>query len=855
MGCFYGSMQIRGEDREAVRVVLERMARADKNRFWLGPHLGGWIGVYSNLLGQDPSIAEDLARRLPGELFHVMVHDDDVFAYDYYRDGHRVDQYCSRPDYFGSLPERERKSPVGQPESFAHLAIDAGRFSALRSGIAEQETRPAMFASELLMLLASALGISNVQTCYEYLNNGESDVDGWADFHHIPDLRVEKTRQRKADAALHDETRRLLREGLLLAEHGGHRGRKVPSPHWCPSADGAGFLAVWAPPEFTSREPVPVKQIGPPWSGGPIPIGLTTDPTVVQLVLSPSGRFLATACSAGDATAAAWHLGDGRYLAQLARGHAAYRVEFVPDESAMVCLGTSVDSPSGEIVILPLGPSEPHFIEFPKPKSVAFHPEGRKLAVLDWRNRLSVLDFPSCRLDRVLFIGGIRPPMNAAFVLGPDYPRDWLTMSPGALEDLLRRKQDELLGLHESQIEHQPIHRVESLRKDSRARIEAFGRHARAAPSETRSPAWLEDKAMAGEFVNQLMFDSSGERLFAATLSGVRVYAWRDVLEASGEMPTPSLAVNLDPWMKGTEQRNSFVGCLAYDPERDWLLFAGQEGRVRYLDLADGRDGVLLEPYDRPAIGHMALSRDRSALGLTGDPHFNEEGPRRTRRRDPVLGLPGPLPQALRECLSRTPSEAVFRTRKPADVLPGRFIGFARWFDRRSSRIRLSGGFLGQRVADLPVMAEGIDHASQSPSVRFLHRGHLLGTGRECRGEDGIGIRHGQDHPDGPAAQRLRTEIAILGRFVAQPELRARNGQPRHNRTGRILHPVDLDRPEGRLVELDRTRTAANRQQRRDRAYDGHFDFGMEIHTTFLPKIRLSIPEVRVWRRITAYRR
>ena len=43
-----------------------------------------------------------------------------------------------------------------------------------------------------------------------------------------------------------------------------------------------------------------------------------------------------------------------------------------------------------------------------------------------------------------------------------------------------------------------------------------------------------------------------------------------------------------------------------------------------------------------------------------------------------------------------------------------------------------------------------------------------------------------------------------------------RNGQPRHHRTGRILHPVDLDRTECRLVKIDRTRTTANRQQGRD---------------------------------------
>ncbi len=96
------------------------------------------------------------------------------------------------------------------------------------------------------------------------------------------------------------------------------------------------------------------------------------------------------------------------------------------------------------------------------------------------------------------------------------------------------------------------------------------------------------------------------------------------------EMPTPTLAVTLGPWLEetpdGQESRNSFVAALAYDPDRDWLLFAGQEGRVRYLDLADGRTGLLLEPPGRPAIGQLALSQDRSALGITCGPDINEEG-------------------------------------------------------------------------------------------------------------------------------------------------------------------------------------------------------------------------------------
>lgn len=416
----------------------------------------------------------------------------------------------------------------------------------------------------------------------------------------------------------------------LLAEQGGQRGRKVPSPHWCPSPDGAGFLVGWAPPEFTSRDPFPLERVGPPWSAGAVPTGLTADPTVMHLVLSPSGRLLAIVCSGGDERATAWGIGDRRCLARLPLGRAAHRVEFLPDEAAIVYVGTSLDSPQGEIGILPLGAGEPRFIGFSRPTLAVAHPAGGMLAVLDGRNRVSVLDLTSGRAERVLFVDGIRPPMNAAFVLGPDYPRDWLTMAPEELDNLLRQKQDELLQLLEQQIRDQPIERAKSLRKKSQARIEMFGKQAREALATTRAPGWRDEKAFSREFVTQLMFDPSGERLFAATYGGTRVYLWREVLQASGEMPAPALAVTLGPWLKetpeGSEQRNSSVAALAHDPDRDWLLFAGQEGRVRYLDLADGRTGILLEPPGRPAIGQLALSRDRSALGITCEPDINEEG-------------------------------------------------------------------------------------------------------------------------------------------------------------------------------------------------------------------------------------
>jgi len=65
-------------------------------------------------------------------------------------------------------------------------------------------------------------------------------------------------------------------------------------------------------------------------------------------------------------------------------------------------------------------------------------------------------------------------------------------------------------------------------------------------------------------------------------------------------------------------------------------------------------------------------------------------------------------------------------------------------------------------MADLPVMAEGINDAAQAPPLRFLHRDDLSGTCRNYLGEQAIGIRHDQDHPNRTTAQRLWTEVAML---------------------------------------------------------------------------------------------
>src|SRR5262249_28513442 len=149
-----------------------------------------------------------------------------------------------------------------------------------------------VFASELLSEFADALGIVNGVTSYEYLKE-EEDAVGWDQFIHVPDRSREQARLRRADLELEERKAALMREGLLLAERGGHAGLAGPAPYFCASADGRGFLVCWSG-HLQAEGAVPLERFGPPWSSGPADIGLAIDPRLFVMALSSSGRYLAS---------------------------------------------------------------------------------------------------------------------------------------------------------------------------------------------------------------------------------------------------------------------------------------------------------------------------------------------------------------------------------------------------------------------------------------------------------------------------------------------------------------------------------------------------------------------------------
>jgi WD40 repeat protein len=632
MGAFYDSVQIRSDDHEAVRTLLEELARKKKRRFLLGPVLNGWIGVYPN---QDVAAARDLARRLRVELLALNVHDDDIFLYEYYRDGKRADRYNSAPDYFEEVSDKERRMLRGRPELLAHLVSDPARFQTLLGRLTAQEHDSVVFASELLETFADALGIRNALTSYTYLKEHEEtdDVEGWDRFLHIPDLSSEHTRKLLQDAALQKQKQQLIQEGRLLAEHGGRPGITSPRPWSCRSPDGEGFLVAWSSHIDPQEAQLPLERYGPPWSVGPATTRWAISPHVYGLELSPSGRYLAVAHAAGDWHATLWNLAENRLVADVPQVRAVSSIGFLPDESAMY--SASSDGDEGRVVLTPVDGREARSFPIELADRAAIHPSGAWLVVTDNYNRLFVIDLPSGKVRLAGFVGG-RAPFNplqqqlAAQVSAAANQVDF-----NALAERMRKQleaQLDSLGPTELPPGVESVEQFrESLRQQCEEQLlrmrEQFARVGSAQPES------------GTEKVFCLRFDPTGEYLCLGTMAGVRVLNFRDVRDADGALPTPAFAVaavGLEVAVsKGAIYRgSSYVYDLEIDGERNRLLFAGVDGRVGYLDLDSGNSGTLLEVPDRPAIQRLALSGDLTTLALTCLPDMMS---RSRNKRGPVL--------------------------------------------------------------------------------------------------------------------------------------------------------------------------------------------------------------------------
>jgi hypothetical protein len=91
---------------------------------------------------------------------------------------------------------------------------------------------------------------------------------------------------------------------------------------------------------------------------------------------------------------------------------------------------------------------------------------------------------------------------------------------------------------------------------------------------------------------------------------------------------------------------------------------------------------------------------------------------------------------------------------------------------------------------------------------------HDGGACRDGPIEGGIRIIHGHHHPHGTAAERLGTEVLVLGRFVGDPEIGSPDGQlSDHCSASGIVDAIQLGSAERRFIEVDGFGAISNRKQ------------------------------------------
>ncbi|WP_165250491.1 hypothetical protein [Paludisphaera soli] len=660
MGGFYGSIHVRTGDRRRVLDALAAIAKGSEHRFLASPPIDGWVAIYPKGSGQDEGLSRRLARRLGGDVVHLISHDDDVFLYSVHRDGKLVDRYSSRPEVFGAVSAATRRKLRGRPDSFAGLFGGPDDLDAARAMLAD----PGRFvlSSELMVEFGRRLGLpGEVMTSYEYLREEDAEeVPGWDEFVHIPDRSREEARRHRAAAEVEERKRRLARDGVLLAERINRRpGSAGGSPLACPDRDG-GFWACADAGYGGGR--AAVERYGTPWSAGPVDAGLTLDAAAWALASSPSGRYLLASHGAGDdARIDLWDMEEGRLVEAPQPPSLPQKYGFLPDESGWFGV-------SGRLVLVtPItGGREPTALALDRGACAAVHPSGATLVVADRRDRLQFFDLATGDLVKTLLVGG--PSRRTGLML--------LVELVPALAEALARIAEELdlpaveAGARERRAEAArriPDHLVLSgripdeprddelrrVRELSRASLLAAlqGEHERmlaAGPTSLLGyiPAAAEADQLEALAVGSvaplcLTFDAEGRWLCCGTDSGVLAFAWRDLLTAVGETPPPRFSAEGRPFVDPDDEDEDAVGPpfrhvrdLAYDAHARRLLFATAGGEVGFLELPDGRSGVLLEVPGRPPIANLHLSRDRSALGLIARPDLY--GRRRFRHRPSV---------------------------------------------------------------------------------------------------------------------------------------------------------------------------------------------------------------------------
>jgi hypothetical protein len=563
MGEFFDAIYTRGIDGETLSWQLTDAAHELNCCFLVAPEMRGWRAIYSSD-GQNGEVAKALHKLLKTEVLFTLVHDSDIFCYDYYRDGKLVDQYNSRPEYFGKVSASKRQSLEGKPQLLLPLLRDPSDVGKLESILRSEPAGDPFHASSQLMQFGELLGLPNCASSYDYLISDEEDeaIQRRAEFVHIPELQPEKAARALAREGLRAETDRMRAGGILLFE-------QSPSP-LPPVADPAGRGFVTADRNTALRAVQrPIYLIAPPFGEGPTPLEIDAAPGH-HVVLSASGRLLAVV---EQRRIEVWDRETATRVTTMESEPSVHGVRFLAEEKGLVAAGRRV-----QVFSLPDG-KRVRTIEIAVGHAMALHPAGSLLVVVSRRATVQVVDLEAGQVVRTFF---------------------------------LDRRQD--LGFFGKMQVALLTAAVGKARKEADRKLARVENAMAAAAAETEEPLTAEDP-------RTFLFTADGKYLICGTSKSAWVFRWRTLL-ASG-VETPPALYRYQPESKASGMPMAFlmqtdysagVGALAHDPETNSALLGCGDGVVRRMDLASGEVNTLLSVPGGNLIQWMTLSADSSLL-------------------------------------------------------------------------------------------------------------------------------------------------------------------------------------------------------------------------------------------------
>ena len=395
MGAFYGSTQVRREERDAVVSAVEKVARARGVKCLISPILDGWIGIYPENQGQDEQFGAAIAQRLDGVVLHMLVHDSDVMAYWLWRDHQLVDSYWSRPGYFGEENRAKQERMAGRPEAFGSLI---GEKAEQVAEILRRDQPVFALEDERLERFAKLLGISNALNAYEYMKEGDAvGRKGWRKFTEVPadaamarakEQQDERNQVKEKRWLAVQERKALEKDGLLLFRD--ERKERMSAGY----AAGGGYLVAWR--DFRAGS-ASLDSYLDPWDGSTLP-GLEFPPEINAMASEASGRWLAIV--AGHRIRV-WDMG----------GEEGMVVADVPDADGAMGLAISSDGTTlakrlrDEIVVTQIANQETLLrVAAPPTNNMAFHPSGEWIVASG--KTLGLICVPQEPRWRDLLIGG-----------------------------------------------------------------------------------------------------------------------------------------------------------------------------------------------------------------------------------------------------------------------------------------------------------------------------------------------------------------------------------------------------------------------------------------------------------------